>query len=291
MTLWKNTHVMVKALLILSIIGGCLLAYKLLYMYQQRTAHIIEFWTASNEQNTSQVDHSKWQIILNFYLLKAAGTDINLFDYDAMSKEHKHLLEDYLIFLQAIDPRQLTRDQQLAYWINLYNAVTVNLIVDSYPTDSIRNIGQDIPGFGPWDDKVVEIVTQTLTLNQIEHGILRSNWQDNRIHYAINCASVGCPSLSLNVYKAKTLEAQLNDAAKGFIKHSRAVQWVSGELQLSSIYDWFIDDFGGDERGVISHIQQYSTPEQAGKLAVYKGDIHYDYDWRLNDVSVRLLEN
>ena len=165
----------------------------------------------------------------------------------------------------------------------MYNALTITVILDHYPVESIRDI--DTSGLfanGPWGAELVTIEGETLTLDDIEHRILRPIWQDPRVHYAVNCASIGCPNIMRTAFTAKNTEALMNSAAKDFINHPRAVTVTGDKLRVSSIYVWFKDDFGGTDEGVIAHLKQYAKPTLRGRLnSVTKidGDV---YDWSLN---------
>lgn len=128
-----------------------------------------------------------------------------LFRYAEVTKEDKTLLNDYLDQLSKLDPREFNRQEQYAYWVNLYNALTVKLILDNYPVASITKLG-GLFSFGPWDEKVFTVAGQTLTLNDIEHRILRPIWKDPRTHYAVNCASLGCPNLQSQAFTAQNTE-------------------------------------------------------------------------------------
>ena len=247
------------------------------------SAEAISFWKASNESSTTVVDHSGWQRILDRYIKVDTQNNLNLFGYSAISEstQDSRALAEYVKSLAAIDPRSLSKREQLPYWTNLYNALTVKLVVDAYPVESIKNVGP-VPGLGPWDHPVVHIAGQPLTLNNIEHGILRPIWKDARIHYIINCASYGCPNLPQNAVVAEGLEGTLEAAAKDFINSPRGVNLKGNTLVLSSIYSWFAGDFGGSEKTVLQHIEKYATHDTLSKLQNYQGQIAYDYPWQLN---------
>jgi hypothetical protein len=241
-------------------------------------------WQAHDADNAARIDHRDWGAILRGYLFE--GKDgIHRFDYAGVSQVDRARLDRYLEQMAQIDISNFNRDVQRAYWINLYNALTVREVLRSYPVASIRDISSGFFSFGPWDRKVIEIEGEQLTLNDIEHRILRPIWRDARIHYALNCASLGCPNLQLRVFTGGNTETMLDRAAREFINHPRAARVVDGKLQVSSIYVWFVDDFGGDDAGVIRHLQQYAS----GRLANELKDIHRidndDYDWSLNSVS------
>ena len=169
----------------------------------------------------------------------------------------------------------------MAYWINLYNALTIFVIVPRYPVASIKDIKSGIVDFGPWNLELFPLQGEKLTLNQIEHGILRPIWKDPRIHYAVNCASIGCPNLSPETFRSDNLERLLEQAAVDYINHPRGAQVEDDELVVSSIYDWFMEDFGGAHTGVFAHLKQYANPELADILDNYS-DFDDDYDWNLN---------
>lgn len=241
-------------------------------------------WEAHDPANARTVDHTLWERFLDDYLVVNHPSGINRVRYADVVLEDKQQLEDYLGKLQAISVTRLRRAEQKAYWINLYNALTVNVILDHYPLDSIKDI--DIsPGwfsFGPWDAKLLEIEGEKVTLNDIEHRILRPIWQDNRIHYAVNCASLGCPNLQPEPFTADNTEQLLDEAAREYINHERGVKLADKRLTLSSIYKWFQVDFGGSERAVITHLRQYARPSLANSLKAFDGKVRYEYDWQLN---------
>lgn len=242
-----------------------------------------EFWQPVAQTNKESIDHRDWQRLLQEYVHTDA-TGINLFDYKSVSHLNSALLDSYLIEMQTLDPRTYSPAEQKAYWINLYNALTVKLILDNYPVESITKLGKGFFKFGPWDDPVAEIAGKTLTLNDIEHRILRPIWQDPRIHFAVNCASIGCPNLQATTFTAANTEALLDEAALDYLSHDRGVSFdASGKLQLSSIFDWYAEDFGNNQNEVLTKLSEYTPVELAGKLATYEGKIRYDYDWRLNE--------
>ncbi|MEE4186586.1 MAG: DUF547 domain-containing protein [Gammaproteobacteria bacterium] len=242
-----------------------------------------EAWSSHDADSAATVDHSVWQTLLDTYLLAPHSSGINRFRYGAVSAADRERLRDYIAGLAAVDPRRLNRAEQQAYWINLYNAVTVGLVVDNYPVASIRRVKGGLLRTGPWDEPVVTVLDVTLSLNDIEHGILRPVYRDPRIHYAINCASLGCPNLAPRAYTGTTLDADLDAAARGFVNAPRGVLLTSSVLRLSAIYDWFAADFGPDQAGLLRHLQRYADPQLAAQLADFSGAVEYAYDWALND--------
>lgn len=216
-------------------------------------------WTKHAAEQTVKIDHSQWQQLLHRYLTLSKDS-IALVKYSAVSDKARNQLSDYLTMLQSIPVSSLTRDQQRSYWINLYNAGTVSVILDHYPVKSIRDI--DIsPGLfadGPWGKKLFSIEKHPVSLNDIEHRILRPIWKDPRLHYALNCASLGCPNLQASAFTTSNSEKLLNSAAQSYVNHPRGVKIIEGELIVSSIYHWFKSDFGGTDKSVIRHFQAFS---------------------------------
>ena len=246
-------------------------------------AELIPMWDASDESNTATIDHAPWQEILDRYLRTDDPSGVHRFDYGGLkaNADDRQKLGAYLKNLATLDPRSFAKAEQMAYWINLYNALTVFVIVPRYPVDSIKDIKSSLIDFGPWNLELIPIAEQTLTLNNIEHGILRPIWRDPRIHYAVNCASIGCPNLAPEAYRSDNLERLLDQGATEYINHPRGAQVRDGKLLVSSIYDWFKADFGGTDEGVFAHLAQYARPELAAQLSGYDS-FDDDYDWSLN---------
>jgi hypothetical protein len=231
------------------------------------------------------VDHSKWGLFLDRYLVTGTPSGVNLVRYGEVTPADRRLLKTYVGELQAVQVTRLSRAEQKAYWINFYNALTIKVILDHYPVDSITDI--DIsPGLfsnGPWGAKLVQVEGKELSLDDIEHRILRPIWQDNRVHYAVNCASIGCPNLQGEPFTAENTERLLEKGAREYIRNPRGARFAGDRrMVLSSIYDWFQVDFGGSEKGVLRHLSRYAEPAFAERLDRFDGGIDYEYDWDLN---------
>ncbi len=243
-------------------------------------------WDTSDETNAARIDHGAWQEILDGYV-RADDSAVNLFDYAALlaSAGARTKLADYLERLQGLDPLSYSRAEQMAYWINLYNALTVHVVLSEYPVDSIREIHRGvIPNAGPWRDPRVRVNGRDLSLDDIEHGILRPLWRDNRIHYAVNCAAWGCPHLLATAFTAANTEDLLEKGARDYVNSPRGVDFVNDDLiVLSSIYDWYAEDFGAAEESLLAHLINYADADLASRLRGFEGLIDYEYDWRLNE--------
>ncbi len=218
--------------------------------------------------------------LLKSYVV-AGASGINLVDYAKWKKTPADLkrLDASLADLQAQKPSAMPRDDAFAYWVNLYNAATLKIVLDNYPVKSIRDIastGTELFDFkaysGPWRTKLLNVEGKALSLDDIEHGILRAKFQDRRVHYAVNCASIGCPNLKPTPWTAASLDADLDAAATAYINHPRGVTMNGRGVEVSSIYDWFKDDFGGSDKGVLAHLSKYAKAPLKNKLAAQDVD-------------------
>jgi hypothetical protein len=247
------------------------------------SANLWPRWERNDPNSRESIDHTPWDNLLSRHV-RTSDQGVNLVDYHGFSTGDRTMLADYITILSGVPISQFNRDQQLAYWVNLYNALTVRVVLDHYPVESIRDI--DIsPGLfatGPWDKKLISIEGENLTLNDIEHRIMRPIWRDPRIHYVVNCASIGCPNLRDRAYSGTEIDTALDRAATAYVNDPRGVSVVDGKVSVSKIYDWFIEDFGGSEGMVLRHLQRYAAPELAARLeAIGKlSDVHYD--WSIN---------
>jgi hypothetical protein len=244
------------------------------------------FWHEANPASTARVEHTVWDGLLARYVVP--GSDgINRFRYVAVTPGDRQALAADLDRLAGVPVRALKRVEQAAYWINLYNELTVKVVLDHYPVKSIRDIAIS-PGLfaaGPWGRKLITVEGQAVSLDDIEHRILRPIWRDPRVHYAVNCAALGCPNLARRAYDAQALEAMLDSAARAYVNHPRGASVLGHELVVSSIYVWFKDDFGGDDAGVIRHLKRYAEPALTQELSPITRIAADHYDWRLNDAA------
>ncbi len=244
-------------------------------------------WVPDGKAADVAVDHSVWDGFLTRFVAPG-GDGINRVDYGRVGLSDRQLLVNYIASLTAHRPSRMSPGEAKAYWINLYNALTVRTVLQHYPVDSIRDI--DIsPGLfsnGPWGAQLVEIEGVPVSLDDIEHRILRPIWQDPLIHYALNCAAVGCPQLRAEAFVPERLTEQLIDSAKSFVNHPRAVMLADGALSVSSIYEWFMVDFGITDKDVIDHIRQFADPALDNRLKQHNRIDDDFYDWTLNDLSL-----
>ena len=243
-----------------------------------------KFGVAAESLQTS-VNHSAWDSFLGKYLRQDAQ-GVNRVAYADVTEADHQRLRTYLSQLEQTDVNSLTRDQQLAFWINVYNAETVDVILQNYPVESIRDITDGGLSFGPWNRVVTTVNGQNLSLNDIEHRIIRPVFNEPRIHYALNCAAVGCPNLMGRAWRARTLEHDLEEAERAYINNPRGVSvGPNGTVTLSKIYIWFQEDFGATEAEVLQRLQQLAEPGLAEALSARSRVRRYVYDWALNDAS------
>jgi hypothetical protein len=246
-------------------------------------AELWERWTAHEAQSRVTLDHGAWGSFLGTYVVEGAD-GINRLAYGRVTAADRAVLSAYIGRLAATPVGRLNRDEQRSFWINLYNALTVQVILDHYPVAGIRDI--DIsPGLladGPWKKPLVAVEGADLSLDDIEHRILRPIWRDPRLHYAVNCAALGCPNLQPEPFTAANTEDLLERGARAYINHPRGARLEGGRLVVSSIYHWFREDFGDSEAGVLAHLRRYAGPELARDLEGVSRIGDHAYDWRLN---------
>jgi hypothetical protein len=239
--------------------------------------------------STVTVDHGPWDKLLKAYV-KPDATGLNRVDYKRW-KAHGHAtLKAYVAMLQATDPSKLGRDEAFAFWSNLYNARTVDIVLDKYPVKSIKDISlggglKALVGGGPWQAVTMKVAGVNLTLDDVEHKILRAYFNDPRVHYALNCASYGCPNLATEAYTGAKLNTQLDVGAKAFVNHPRGIAVEGGKVKASQIYNWFIADFGGSADKVLEHVRKYAEPALKAKLEGISTIASHDYIWSLNDIG------
>ena len=245
---------------------------------------VAAFWSARDDANPAVIDHSPWQALLTAYVRTDHPSGVNRFDYAGLRANAADMarLAGYLAALQGVDPRAHSGAEQMAYWINFYNALTVRLVAAAYPIESIRDIGDSWLSPGPWKDVNAEVAGQALTLDNIEHDILRPIWRDNRVHYAVNCASIGCPNLPPEAFTAGNLERLLAAGARAYVNHPRGVAFDGEDLVVSSIYDWFQEDFGDSEQGVLTHLIEHADEALGARLRAFDGELRFAYDWSVN---------
>jgi hypothetical protein len=222
------------------------------------------------------VQHGEWDVLVKKHVSKNG-----MVDYQGFLKDKKQL-QVYLDKLSANKPTsKWSKNEKMAFWINAYNAFTVKLILDHYPIKSIKDIKRGIPFVNSvWDIAFIPMGKEKIDLNYIEHTILRKEFNDPRIHAAINCASFSCPLLRNEAYYASRLDEQLNDAMRRFVNDPQRNQLDKSNIKISKIFSWFAGDFKLNGSSIVNYLNKY-----AKKRVQPNAKIDFlEYQWELNDV-------
>lgn len=213
------------------------------------------------------VDHSLWNELLQNHVSDQGNVNYQGF------KTNRSKFYSYLELLSESPPQDVwNKDDTLAYWMNVYNAFTVKLILDNYPTKSIKDID------GPWNHRFIKIGKKWYTLNDVEHRIIRK-MNEPRIHFALVCAAVSCPRLYNKAFTGKNLETDLELLTRGFLSDSSKNELTENTIKLSKIFKWYGGDFKTNGNSLIDFLNQYSDVTISSKAKKsYK-----DYNWDLNE--------
>lgn len=234
---------------------------------------ILAIWAPFAWSN-STVDHRIYADLLAKYV------DKGQVDYQGFKKEEQKL-DQYLLVLENVDVKKLTRNEQFAFYINAYNAWTIKLILSGYPgITSIKDLGTIFNS--PWKKKICRIGGEIITLDDIEHNIIRPKFKDPRVHFAINCAAFSCPPLISEPYLGNTLDHQLDDVTNAFVNNPKSNYIADNTLYVSKIFKWFSEDFEND---VIGFFIKYANDEFKKELESKRKEIrikYLRYDWSLN---------
>ena len=225
---------------------------------------------------STPIDHTAYGRLLKKHV-NAKG----FVDYLGFKGDEKEF-NQYLELLSKNPPAaNWSKAEQMAYWINAYNAYTIRLILDHYPVSSIKDIGSKIKiplVTTPWAAKFFSIGGEKMSLDNIEHGILRKKYDDPRIHFALVCASISCPSLRNEAYTAEKLDRQLEDQGKDFLNNPAKNKVGRTKAQLSKYFDWYKGDWEKNNQSVAKWVNKYSTTPMDAKAEVS----YLDYNWNLN---------
>ena len=225
--------------------------------------------------DSKPIHHGMWDSLLKKHV-SAAGV-VNYKGFLADSSAFKAYLQ--LLSQGYPNDKNWSKNEQMAYWINTYNAYTVQLILKNYPVTSIKSIKSGIPFVNDvWQMEFIPIENKLYHLNNIEHGILRTQFQEPRIHFAVNCASKSCPKLLNEAYVAEKLDAQLSQQAQSFLNDGVRNKISTQKAELSKIFSWYRGDFTKKQR-LFEFINQYSEHKMTEKMTID----YLDYDWNLNE--------
>jgi len=218
--------------------------------------------------------HHQWDNLLKKHV-NASG----MVNYKGFQKD-KTGFDAYIKILGDNAPQSSwSQNEQKAYWINAYNAFTVSLILQKYPVKSIKDIAGNIYKINtPWDIKFINIGGKKYDLNNIEHGILRKKFDDPRIHFALVCAAMSCPRLRNEAYTGAKLDAQLDDAGKGFLNDKSKNRISTDKAEISKYFTWYSGDFTKNGN-LVYFINKYSQTKINSKTKIS----YLDYNWSLNE--------
>ncbi|GAB3547341.1 DUF547 domain-containing protein [Spirosoma fluminis] len=226
---------------------------------------------------SAPVDHSAFDRLLKKYV-----NDKGLVNYKGFKSEEK-VFNDYLAMLSKNAPAaSWSKNEQMAYWINAYNAYTIRLILDHYPVKSIKDIGSKIKipfVTTPWAAKFFTIGGEKMSLDNIEHGTLRKKYNDPRIHFTLVCASISCPRLRNEAYMADKLDAQMDDQGRDFLNNPAKNKVGKDKSQLSKYFDWYKGDWNSNGQSVEKWVNKYSNTKISDKTEIE----FLDYNWNLNE--------
>ncbi len=230
------------------------------------------------EVNSRPVTHERWDALLKKYV-----TSEGLVRYADFLRDSAEL-NAYLRLLESAHPsdKGWTRAEQMAYWINAYNAYTIQLVLRHYPVGSIKDIKSGLAFVNSvWDLKFIRIQGYTYDLNNIEHNILRPVFKDARVHAAINCASYSCPPLRNEAYVPERLDEQLEDAMRRFVNDTLRNRITARRAEVSRIFSWFSGDFEREAGSVRAYLNRYARVS----LEPHASISYLDYDWSLNEAK------
>lgn len=232
-------------------------------------------------QGQAGFDHSTFDALVKAHV-KADTQGYNRVDYRAV-KSKLAGLRAYIASLEAANPVALSRNEAHAFWINLYNAKTLEIVADAFPVPSIKKInlgGSFLFGSGPWKANIITVSGTELSLDDVEHEIVRAIFKDPMSHYGLNCASYSCPNLAASAFTGANVDALLRQNAVAYINHPRGVAVANGRITASKIYSWYAGDFGGKGK-LKDHWASFATPQKAAQIAA-ASIAGYDYDWSIN---------
>lgn len=247
-------------------------------------AHAASPLAVFRPSGSGAMSHAAFAPLLAAYV-RPDTAGYNRVDYAAFKSAGHAALKAYVATLQAAAPSRFGRAEAMAYWINLYNARTLDVVLDRYPVSSIKKInlgGGGIFGGGPWSKPLMTVEGRALSLDDIEHRIVRPLFGDPMCHYALNCASYSCPNLATEPYTGENAGRLMADSARAYINHPRGLSIDGGAITASRIYAWYAGDFGGRDR-LKPHWKTFAGDRLASRIDAAR-IAGYSYDWTLNDV-------
>ncbi|MCX7116351.1 MAG: DUF547 domain-containing protein [Legionellales bacterium] len=247
-------------------------------------------WEAHNPLSQKVISHQKWQDFLTHRVI-TNNEGIHLVDYSHLTDSDLAELRSYITGMSQLNINQYNRHEQLAFWLNVYNALVVQTIADYYPINSVQeiNISPGIFNVGPWGANLITIQGVQLSLDDIQNRIIRAIFNDPRTHFALNDGTLGAANLSKQAFLGKTIDQQLNQASEDYINSLRGIQVIEGKLIASKIFEWYVDDFGGGEQDLIDHLSNYAHEPLRHQLKKISSINSFTYNWHLNSTVAPTL--
>jgi hypothetical protein len=230
-------------------------------------------WNKSDESNGASIDHSAFDGFLKNYVITNHPSGINRFRYGDVSRRDSKRLNAYIAQITALDPRQYRKREQKAYWLNLYNALTIQSLLKKHPQRSV-----DARKLNPR----IKVAGVKMTKADIGDRILRPIWHDYKVIFGLSCASMGCPAIQAGAFTAANINTLLKQSAREFINHPRGLMVSRQEMRVSKIFDWYREDFGADDKRLMKLFAYYADDNKALYILGFNGDIEFSYDSRLN---------
>lgn len=246
----------------------------------QPASSITEHWRAHNADSRATIDHSAFTAFLQKYVVERDDAP-NLVRYGAVTAADRQALQAYIRALTAVPLSRYNRSEQLAYWLNLYNAALLNLVLQHYPIASVRDINQ------PWDTPVVKIDGVALTLAQIRTDILWPIWREPMACYGLSWAALGGPELRASAYRGSAVYAQLRAAAKAFVRSPQGFAIKNDRLYLSRFFTFNKNAFGRSSAALISQLREHVPPASSARLDIFDRIAGFRFNWQLNAANPR----
>ena len=265
---------------------GCLIILVVLTVSGRAAAAVpmnqIDFWNDSEPSSLIDLDHSAFEDILKKYVATDHPSDISRFNYTAVTQADFAKLNEYLTYLQFMEPRQLTEAEAKAFWINLYNAATLKMVLEAFiDNGSVSKIkARGLPA-RRWRRDIVTIAQQDMSLEDIMNGVIRPMYKDPRVHYALFFCALGGPDMPTEVFKGDNNEELLSALETNYLQESRAVRVEGDQLVLSEIFKEYDTDFAQSQGALLEYLKSKVSEEVAGLIDT-ASKVRYEYDTTVN---------
>lgn len=246
--------------------------------------NLIKFWDDREPSSLIDLDHSRFEEFLQKYVVNNHPSGIARFDYLSVSQADFDKLEGYLTDMQFMEPRQLTEAEAKAFWINLYNAATLHMVIQEFVNGNPSRIKARGVPVRRWRQNIITIAEQRLSLEDILHGVIRPLYRDPRVHYALMFCVLGSPDMSTTVFKGDNNEALLEELETKFLQQPRALRIEGDQLVLSSIFEDYDTDFAPSQTEFLTYLRENVTEEIASRMSGLT-KVRYEFDTDVNTLD------